>query len=171
MAKIWQPPFPPANLDEQLQSKVQSKMLVATFLGGFTFTALLELVKDPSAQASDIDALTVLAVAALTGALGLFVAAVYIYDFLSTPLAYWRRSPEGEGTGTPETIEITPHLAYIDMKRAWAFVFTPAVVLATAGFLLIVARSGRFLLAVLCAGILLAVVLYWSKTRSAFGAD
>src|SRR4051812_43988657 len=32
--------------EDQLRSKIQSKMTVATFLGGFTFTALLELIKE-----------------------------------------------------------------------------------------------------------------------------
>jgi hypothetical protein len=165
------PPSAPPNLDELMQSKIQSKMLVSTFLGGFTFTALFELLKDPDALLGRIDALTVLAIVALTGALGMFVAAVYIYDFLSTPLTYWRRQPEGKNEANSVVENITADTAYRCMKRAWVLVFTPAVLLATIGFLLLVARSGSVLLLMLCASIMVAAFLCWWAVRPPFGAD
>ena len=149
---------------ELLQSKVQSKMLVATFLGGFTFAALLELVKDPDDLAGQ-GLLTWLAIVALTGALGMFIGAVYIYDFLSTPLIYWR--PERR----EETWPVPLDTMYQEMKRTWVRFFTPAVVLATAGFLLIVARSGSLPVLIICVIVLVAVVVYWWWVRPRYGLD
>ena len=171
MANSWKPPSAPPNLDELMQSKLQSKMLVSTFLGGFTFTALFELLKEPDALLGRIDTLTLLAIVALTGALGMFIAAVYIYDFLSTPLTYWRRQPEGTKEANSVEEDITAHTAYQFMKRTWVLVFTPAVLLATIGFLLLVARSGSDLLIMLCASIFVAAFLYWWAVRPPFGAD
>jgi hypothetical protein len=171
MAKIWRPPPAPPNLEELLQSKLQSKLLVSTFIGGFTFAALFELLKDPDKLLDRFDALTLFAIVALTGALGMFIAAVYIYDFLSTPLTYWRRQSEGKDEGNSVVEDITAHTAYQYMKRAWALVFTPAVLLAMIGFLLLVARSGSVLLLALCTCILVAAFVYWWAVRPPFGAD
>ena len=72
--------------EEQLRSKVNSKMTVATFLAGFVFTALSALLL---LQGADWTWHRVVAAAALTAALVLFVSAVYIYDQLSTPPGFW----------------------------------------------------------------------------------
>jgi hypothetical protein len=163
-APVAQSPTPSSQEFELLQSKVQSKMLVATFLGGFTFAALLELVKDPDDLAGQ-GLLTLFAIVALIGALGMFIGAVYIYDFLSTPLIYWR--PERQEETWPVSIDTM----YQEMKRAWVRCFTPAVALATAGFLLIVARSGSLPVLIICVIVLVAVVVYWWCVRPRYGLD
>jgi phosphohistidine phosphatase SixA len=72
--------------EEALRAKVNSKMTVATFLAGFVFTALstvllLDRTQWPWHR--------VIAATTLTASLALFIAAVYIYDQLSTPSGFW----------------------------------------------------------------------------------
>lgn len=84
-----QPPRRDQDWEEtqvQLREKIGSKMTVATFLAGFTFAALLELLRD-SEQLSSVA--IQIAVITLTLALALFVAAVYMYDRLNMPRKFW----------------------------------------------------------------------------------
>lgn len=76
-----------ADIQSQLRAKIASKMTVATFLAGFTFAALLELLRD-SEQLSSMA--IQIAVITLTLALALFVAAVYMYDRLNMPQRFWK---------------------------------------------------------------------------------
>lgn len=99
-----------ANWEDQLAGKIQSKMTVATFLAGFNFAALFELLKDGGNNPltlirpeqinwratlglfSLFDSLRYLrtwAVLFLTLSLGLFVATVYMYDRLLMPVGFW----------------------------------------------------------------------------------
>ena len=69
-----------SDVDSELRDKITSKMTVATFLAGFTFAALLQLLNDPTRFQSTPNRIAVIS---LTLALSLFVAAVYMYDRLS----------------------------------------------------------------------------------------
>jgi phosphohistidine phosphatase SixA len=72
--------------EDQLRSKVNSKMTVASLLAGFVLTALSAvLVLDKRPWPGD----RVAAIIALTASLALFLASVYIYDQLSTPSGFW----------------------------------------------------------------------------------
>jgi hypothetical protein len=59
-------------------------MTVATFLAGFVFAALVEIV-----LGDDFPPWRQVATVVLTLALGLFVVAVYVYDELSMPEGFW----------------------------------------------------------------------------------
>ena len=69
-----------------LRSKINSKMTVSTFLAGFVFTALSAVLLLPLRT---WPLHRVVAASALTAALVLLIAAVYIYDQLGTPSAFW----------------------------------------------------------------------------------
>jgi phosphohistidine phosphatase SixA len=71
--------------EAELRSKVKSKMTVATFLAGFVFAALVEIV-----LGGDFPPWRQVATIILTLALALFVAAIYIYDELSMPEGFWQ---------------------------------------------------------------------------------
>jgi type III secretory pathway component EscS len=145
---------------DQLRNKIQSKMTVATFLAGFTFAALLELIKDrslfDSTQGSAYFLLPIrVAVISLTLALALFISAVYMYDRMTMPEAFWlyepRSNPLSNGYKRPIRwlsnqlillhLKIIPQsdraadkLLYTYMIWTWKYVFTPAVVFALIGF-------------------------------------
>jgi phosphohistidine phosphatase SixA len=79
--------YPTFDHQEQpLQSKVQSKMTVSTFLAGFVFTALSGLLL---LTPDDWTLEQVVAAVSLTCSLVLFVACVYIYDQLGMPSGFW----------------------------------------------------------------------------------
>ena len=72
--------------EDQLRSKVNSKMTVASLLAGFVLTALSAvLLLDNEHWPWH----RVVAIITLTASLALFLAAVYIYDMLSTPSGFW----------------------------------------------------------------------------------
>ena len=76
-----------AEVESQLRDKIASKMTVATLLAGFTFAALLELLKD----AEHLSSVSIeISVISLTLALALFIAAVYMYDRLNMPRKFWK---------------------------------------------------------------------------------
>src|SRR5262249_21944847 len=73
----------------------------------------------------------------LTAALGLFVAAVYIYDELSMPRPFWHAGIAG-GDKSPRSqfghdLRLNGAL-YAHMVHAWRIFFTPAVLFSLAGF-------------------------------------
>jgi hypothetical protein len=77
--------------EDQLRSKVHSKMTVASLLAGFVLTALSAvLVLDKRPWPWD----RVSAIVAMTASLALFLAAVYIYDQLSMPSGFWTDAEE-----------------------------------------------------------------------------
>lgn len=117
----------------KLKDKIQTKMTVCTFLAGFTITALIEILKDPEAI---IKTSRVAAAISFTAALGLFVAAVYIYDELSMPPEFWGsdtgEKPPGRGQFGHDA-RLNDNL-YACMVRAWRVLFTPAVFMSMIGF-------------------------------------
>jgi hypothetical protein len=64
-------------------------MTVSTFLAGFAFAVLADLVKVPGANMTLWQILTILL---LTGAVALFIASLYIYDQLPRFRPKWARS-------------------------------------------------------------------------------
>lgn len=182
--------YPVRNLMEaELRQKISSKMTVATFLAGFTFTALgmvFTLLLPGAIDAGADSNLThyleftvtgawcayVRAVAflLLTAALGCFVSAVYVYDCLSMPQGLW----DSEGKETWWFSRISSSTAFLDNKKrngyvyahmvmAWSRLFTPAVWLAAFGFGLIV---GTLSLPLAGAYVLvLASVVMWSRAN------
>jgi hypothetical protein len=155
--------YPTADHQEDaLRAKVNSKMTVATFLAGFVFTALSTvLIVDRTQWPWH----RVVAAIALTASLALFIAAVYIYDQLSTPSGFWTdadrpRAPwrrlyewqlsrmeqrwanamqdadgDQEGKGRQRGM-------YWLMVATSRRVFTPAVGLALAGFVALLVGTG-----------------------------
>jgi hypothetical protein len=110
---------PMERREDQLRQKIQSKMTVATFLAGFTFATLLELLKEKdnfsglsnlndyihnklmctigtceSATGNFMlpafsDMLVPLAAICLTTSIVLFIGTVYSYDMLIMPFYQW----------------------------------------------------------------------------------
>lgn len=175
-----------AYQESELRSKVTAKMTVATFLAGFTFTALLEVlmnIKMPTLQdltktQSPMElinlALPLIATICLTASIALFIAAVYIYDLLSMPEGFWATSRAAKWQQLPRMVQNNKNqhgLIYGHMLHAWIWIFTPGVILATIGFLLIIAHQTSIQLSFFCLGIILAVVVYYRKVRPMFGVD
>jgi phosphohistidine phosphatase SixA len=84
---------------ELLKEKLQSKFAVSTFLAGFFIAALVELVKDPEKLVPLREArltawMRIAATICFSLALGLLFAAVYSYDRLAMPRAFWKPMPE-----------------------------------------------------------------------------
>jgi hypothetical protein len=136
-----------SDVDSQLRQKIASKMTVATFLAGFTFAALLELLKDRSHFESARTIIPIrVAVVSLTLALGLFISAVYMYDRLSMPREFWSYQPRPGSNGKktfleklhfkvhPESAMLKDGALYTYMIGVWQWVFTPAVISAFVGF-------------------------------------
>lgn len=117
----------------KLKDKIQTKMTVCTFLAGFTITALIEILKDPEAI---VKTSRVAAAISFTAALGLFVAAIYIYDQLSMPPEFWGSDAGEKPSGRRQfghDARLNDNL-YACMVRAWRVLFTPAVFMSMIGF-------------------------------------
>lgn len=154
-----------------------------------------DLFHDPTAAVW----LPVAAILCLTTAVGLFLITAYTYDRLNMPVGFWgagestfssrlhrlagdhcswllkfwgglwNRCPRVVGYST---IQLNKHgLIYCHMTRAWNWLFTPGVLFATMGFLLIVASKSGEWVAGGC-GLIAAVVacVYW-RTKPGTGAD
>jgi phosphohistidine phosphatase SixA len=122
------------NYAEALHGKIETKMTVCTFLAGFTIAALIEIIKDPEKIACFS---RILAATSFTFALGLFVAAVYIYDELSMPPPFWRMGKAGGEVSSRTHFGHDHRLndaLYAHMVRVWRVFFTPAVALSVLGF-------------------------------------
>jgi hypothetical protein len=175
--------YPVRNTSEaDLRQKVTSKMTVATFLAGFTFTSLgvalgdLNVTASPAGMPLPVTSfdyvfpaewnqfIKVAALLLLSLSIGLFVGAVYVYDQLAMPPGLW----DAEGKDSLwfrwfQTSKLKDNInkngyLYANMIMAWSRLFTPAVGLAAVGFgLLITTRSvllaGLYLLALALAGI------------------
>jgi hypothetical protein len=167
------------DVQSQLREKISSKMTVATFLAGFTFAALLELLMDRTSfqPASVIPAR--IAVVSLTFALALFIAAVYMYDRLTTPRQYWKyeAGPTGRRTFL-EKLHFKVHseqgmlnegalVTY--MVGVWQWVFTPAVISAFVGFVAILYSTHDTVALYLGLAVILAVFFYYVVVRPILG--
>jgi hypothetical protein len=147
-------------------------MQVSTLLAGFTFTALIELLKDGKTPLTSLETVAVLF---LTAAVALFVASVYLYDRLAMPAGFWlfgrRFKHPRRWSNEEEEIRGEHGTLYTHMVGTWNRVFTPGVVFAVAGLFAIFLRS-RTPVAVV--GALVAVVLtvlwYW-RNQPPLGAD
>ena len=67
--------------EPSLREKIRSKAHIATFLAGFTFSALTELLLGGGSRSG----LRIAAIVCLTLALALFVGSIYAYDTLGMP--------------------------------------------------------------------------------------
>lgn len=141
----------------ELRKKITAKTTVATFLAGFTFTALFLTLRDMPlpqglAETGTITqtintALPLLATVCLTAAMALFIAAVYIYDILTMPEGFWFTSQRTEWEKLPSKVQKNKEqhgLLYGHMIDTWGMVFTPGVILAAIGFLLIVVHETSY---------------------------
>jgi lysylphosphatidylglycerol synthetase-like protein (DUF2156 family) len=175
-----------AYQEDELRSKVVSKLYVATFLAGFTFAALLEMLKSGQLPRMEFvqeghphltwegSVLPLAATLCLTAAMALFIAVIYIYDRLSMPEGFWatsRTSKYGELPLTVQEYKNKHGLVYSHMIHSWLFVFTPGVILAGIGFMLFVIHYASPLLGLAYAAVIVLVVLYYRKIRPKLGVD
>ena len=186
--------YPVRNTSEnELREKVTSKMTVATFLAGFTFTALGVALSslDKTACPATLPPIAsfdyvipcewsmfvkVAALLLLSLSLGLFVGAVYVYDQLAMPRGLW--DSEGKESlwyrwfqtaGLKNNLKKNGYV-YAHMIMAWSRLFTPGVVLAAVGFgLLISTRS--ILLAGLYLLVLTLAAVWYGLNKPIVGLD
>jgi hypothetical protein len=115
--------------EDQLRAKIQSKMTVATFLAGFAFAALLELIRDErmalsldeltaflalltgeatrqALEPASGDVFTLLAAMSLAIAMILFIGTVYSYDMLIMPFYRWNRVTKTAADGRKESVVV-----------------------------------------------------------------
>lgn len=172
------------DLDAQLRAKVTSKMTVATFLAGFTFAALLQLLNDPTRLSS---APIKVAVLSLTLALALFIAAVYMYDRLSMPREKWdyhdpaNSSVPADRNAARALIEKLHFKVYNEcemgnqgaryyyMIYVWQLVFTPAVICALVGFCAILYSTHNELVFWVGVSVIVVVMIYYIILRPILG--
>jgi uncharacterized MAPEG superfamily protein len=170
--------------DPELRAKVQSKTHVATFLAGFVFAALVEIL-----MSEEKSAVLWLAALFLTAALGLFVTSIYLYDQLNMPSRYWthiRDAPEAsrlqrlgatlhervlrrEQARRPNT-NLAYDRVYAHMVSTWMMVFTPALVCAVVGFMILLFRRDM-ILGVLGVSVLACTMLYYWTIRPRLTID
>lgn len=170
--------------EEQLGPKIRSKMTVATFLAGFTFNALIGILRDKDfplmeLKAFDMQSLFAVlpAVAAifLTAALALFIASVYMLDSMTMPEGFWIGQPRPSfRMAWPQSFRENlnkngPLYAY--MKRTWECVFTPAVLLALVGFGAILVRTKLTAVIISCFIIVAGAFVYYGMARPKLGTD
>lgn len=170
--------------EEELRPKIRSKMTVATFLAGFTFNALIGILRDKDFPLMELKALdmqslfAVLPAAAaifLTGALALFIASVYMLDSMTMPEGFWVGQPRPSfRRAWPQSFRDNrnkhgPLYAY--MKRTWEYVFTPAVFLALVGFGAILIRTKLTAVIISCLLIVAGAFLYYGIARPRLGTD
>jgi phosphohistidine phosphatase SixA len=169
--------------EADLRPKVTSKMTVATFLAGFTFTALIQILMNVRGTPTEetlfgeptLSAwLAAVAIFCLTAAVARFVVAAYSYDRLNMPVGFWglERAPERVDLSADQGHQKAAHgLIYWHMIHIWRRVFTPAVCFAAAGFLLTVASKTSVWLSLGCLVLVLAAVLYYRRIRPQLGVD
>lgn len=168
--------------EEELRPKIQSKMQVATFLAGFTFTALManltkgglpnfECLGKPQIQLDCIYALSPwLGTISLTAAMALFIASVYILDILLMPERFWDRGRQIFWQNLPKVVQDNKNhgVVYGYMEHVWRKVFTPGVVLAGIGFTVIFTGFGWQAL-VIWVSLVGAVLAYYGNVRPKLG--
>ena len=168
-----------SDVDAELREKITSKMTVATFLAGFTFAALLQLLNDPTRFQSTPNRIAVIS---LTLALSLFVAAVYMYDRLSMPRHFWRYDPaevnQSQSKKLIERLHFKVHLQhnmlndgarYTYMIGIWQWVFTPAVCAAVVGFSAVLYGSNDRLVFWTSIVVIVVVAIYYVVLRPILG--
>jgi hypothetical protein len=131
--------------EDQLREKIQSKMTVSTFLGGFAFTALLQIVSDPQNFAGlpmfyawilrikGLDAINwqetsqaflaimmPLAAVCLTFSVVLFIGTVYSYDNLAMPFHRWGAVHVTKKNGTKKEKVRMPILKQVKVSEKTA---------------------------------------------------
>jgi hypothetical protein len=164
------------SVQEQLRHKIESKMTVSTFLAGFTFAAIVELLVkgDPSP-----DARRIAGAVALTLASALFVASVLIYDQLAMPQPFWsgdRRSTwwdrvlRPRGKALAESCAVDGSL-YAYMIWTWQWVFYPAVLFTFLGFACVLWSTGNLALVGLGVGAVIVVIAWFALNRPKLGPD
>jgi len=178
--------FPVRAYEESnLRQKVTSKLTAATFLAGFSFSALLGILLHDNSEIEGVvkfpleitfgrDETLFVASLLLVLATVLFVGAVYVYDRLSMPEGFWATSRAGPWRritcfGASQRNEYGE--LYTLMVDAWTFFFTPAVVLAAAGILLIALAVGTAWSAGTYLLMTVLGVLYYRRLRPRLGVD
>lgn len=162
--------------EDQLRPKVQSKMTVSTFLAGFTFTALIEIL---SGTEKTLAPLQVVAAISLTAALALFVAAVYVYDQLGMPEGFWvygdrptfRRVWIKKFAKQFEEDRCHHGILYAYLVWTWGWVFSPAVGLGLLGFVAILFNTKDVWVITGGFVVVIAVGMYYLATRPELGTD
>lgn len=168
---------------ELLKEKLQSKFAVSTFLAGFFIAALVELVKDPEKLVPLREArltawMRIAATICFSLALGLLFAAVYSYDRLAMPRAFWKPMPERNKPRTSDRGQFAHDFRlngalYAYMIRTWKWVLTPGVWCGVIGFLVLLVPnynkwSGQLLIGGSFAVIVLTMlVLQWGRAALA----
>jgi len=163
---------PVTNYQEnEFRDKLVSKMQVSTLLAGFSFTALIELVK----EGTKLGIFEVASVTLLAASLGFFVTSLYVYDRLSMPAGFWLVGPrlkhkKSRGSFEERLHEHGPVHTY--MVWTWKWMFTPGVYCALAGFLCILLRiPNRLAVELASLAAILVTVLWYLNRRPALGAD
>jgi phosphohistidine phosphatase SixA len=191
----WRFPHPVVDSSrDELGPKLTGKMTIAGLFAGFTFTALLELVKEPDklkleslpgwsalhsvASLSQNEVFAMLSVAAiicLTISLGLFVLAIYVYDRLSMPQVYLESLPIPQVLARRSKAMRNRSrrfgFVYAAMIRTWQWVFTPAVVFALLGFLTITARAPFPTLFLGMSIVIVALLIYYYLESPGYSVD
>lgn len=178
--------FPVRAYEESaLREKIGKKMTVATFLAGFTFSALMSVLlhKDFIAvavagfprQLPELETLLLLVASLLlTASVGLFIAAVYAYDQLSMPEGFWgtsRAGPWSRWTRFNDDQRNEYGELYTLMVDTWTYCFTPAVLLAACGFLAVILAIGTIAITSLYLLVGIICVIYYRKIRPKLGVD
>jgi hypothetical protein len=159
-------------------------MTVATFLAGFTFAALLQLLNNPAHLSS---APIKVAILSLTLALSLFIAAVYMYDRLSMPRDKWdyhdpanplRPEDKNAARAVIEKLHFKVYdecemgkqgARYYYMISVWQWVFTPAVICALVGFCAILYSTYDKLIFRSGVSVIILVMIYYIIVRPILG--
>jgi hypothetical protein len=171
-----------SDVESQLRAKISSKLTVATFLAGFTFAALLELLMNRSRfEAARTIVPVRVAVVSLTLALALFISAVYMYDRLSMPREFWKYQPHSGSNGKKTFLEklhfkvhsesamASDGALYTYMIGVWQWVFTPAVISAFVGFSAILYSIDDRPILWTGIGVIFAVFIYYIVLRPILG--
>jgi hypothetical protein len=187
--------YPVLNHQEDaMRDKAHSKMMVATFLAGFVYTALNAVLL---LQPNDWSWHRIIAASALTGSLCLLIASVYIFDQLGTPVGFWTDPPRGMwlrlGARRERRAEKRweqtcreKDASHADEENArWRLdgpvfqlmlqttrrVFNPAVLLGIIGFLALVVGTSNFWATAACGVMLTVAAAYAAWQRPNLGAD
>ncbi len=110
----------------------------------------------------------------MAGALGFFIAAVYLYDRLSMPEGFWIARSADKRNKLPAFVRENEEqygLLYAHMVHAWIYVFTPGIILAGIGLLLITMYATSVVLGALCVVALTGTIVYYRRVRPQLGVD